>query len=275
MIDAADPRWDAFEALTDFWEEAGLEPLPALAPAAPAAASRTPAPPAATFEQHTLPPPPPARRRSDPVADARQLAASAGDLTQLAAAIAAFDGCPLKKGARHTVFADGVEGAPVMVIGMAPGTEDDEAGRPFLGPNGQLMDKMLSAIGLSRAANVYLTNVVFWRPPGGARIPTQGEIAACAPFVERAIQLARPKAIILAGEVAAEAVLKRGEGLMKLRGRRLKHGYPELTEPVNAMVMLDPLYLLKRPQEKALAWADLLAFEAWLAELGVEVRRPM
>ncbi|MFZ4069672.1 MAG: uracil-DNA glycosylase [Caulobacterales bacterium] len=270
MIDAVDPRLDAFEALTGFWEEAGLESLPALGPA-PSARDAAPA-----FEQIRLPPPStPSRRRSDPVADARQLAAAAGDLTALAAAIAAFDGCSLKKGSRRTVFADGIAGAPVMVVGEAPGTEDDELGRPFLGPPGKLMDKMLAAIGLSRTANVFLTNVVFWRPPG-ARTPTQGEIAACLPFVERAIQLARPKVLILAGGLAAEAVLKRTEGVMKLRGRRLKHVYPELTEPLNAMVMLDPVYLLKhRRQDKALAWADLIALEAWLAELGVETHRPV
>lgn len=276
MIAAADPLFDAYEALTGFWEEAGIEPLPAPSPnlKAPAPSARAAVPRSADdgFAPVRLPPAPvAARRRTDPVADARHAAAAARDLSALAAAIDAFDGCPLKKAARRTVFADGIASAPVMLIGEAPGKDDDETGRPFTGRAGHLLDKMLAAIGLSRASNVLLSNVVFWRPPGN-RTPTQGEIAACLPFVERAIALSRPKVLILSGGVAAEAVLKRAEGVMKLRGRRLKHGYPELSEPLNAMVMLDPLYLLTRRQDKALAWADLQALEAWLKELGVETQ---
>jgi DNA polymerase len=153
------------------------------------------------------------------------------------------------------------------VIGEAPGKEEDEQGKPFVGRSGQLLDRMLAQIGLSRRENVLISNTIYWRPPGN-RDPTQGEIAACLPFVERLIELSRPKLMILAGKAAAHAVLKREDGVLRLRGRRLLYTREGLEQPVNVMVMLHPAYLLRQPDKKRLAWADLLLAEAWLKELG-------
>jgi DNA polymerase len=166
------------------------------------------------------------------------------------------------------VFGDGAEDAEVLLIGEGPGREEDEQGRPFVGRSGQLLDRMLSAVGLSRQSNIYISNVVFWRPPGN-RPATQGELAACLPFVERLIELKRPKLLMLAGGVAAQTVLRRAEGVTRLRGRRLTYSQPGSTLSLNAMVVLHPAYLLRQPQQKRLAWADLLALEAWMDELGI------
>jgi DNA polymerase len=182
--------------------------------------------------------------------------------------VEAFEGCGLKAAARHTVFGDGVETAEILLIGEGPGREEDEQGKPFVGRSGQLLDRMLAAIGLSRHTNVFISNVVYWRPPGN-RPATQGELAACLPFVDRLIGLMAPKMLILAGGVAAQTVLRRSEGVTKLRGRRLRLDIKELTIPINTLVMLHPAYLLRQPQQKRLAWADLLALAAWLDELGV------
>jgi DNA polymerase len=128
---------------------------------------------------------------------------------------------------------------------------------------------MLAEIGLSRKSNILISNTIYWRPPGN-RDPTLGETMACAPFVERLIALLRPKLLILAGKSAAHSVLKREDGVLKLRGRRLLYTREGLEAPINVMVMLHPAYLLRQPQQKRLAWADLLMAEAWLNELGVE-----
>lgn len=215
--------------------------------------------------------PTPRKRATDPVADARALAQAAATIAELRVAIEAFEGCALKKTARNTVFSDGVEGAPVLLIGEAPGKEEDEQGKPFVGRSGQLLDRMLAEIGLSRSNNTMISNTIFWRPPGN-RDPTQGEIVACLPFVERLIALSRPKLLILTGKAAAHTVLRREDGVLKLRGRRLNYT-AEATAPVNAMVMLHPAYLLRQPQQKRLAWADLLLAETWLTELGVSLAR--
>lgn len=166
------------------------------------------------------------------------------------------------------MFSDGVDEAPVLIIGEAPGKDEDEQGKPFVGRSGQLLDRMLAQIGLSRKENVLISNTIYWRPPGN-RDPTQGEIVACLPFVERLIELSRPKLLILTGKAAAHTVLRREDGVMKLRGRRLFYNREGLPLPVNAMVMLHPAYLLRQPQQKRVAWADLLLAETWLEELGV------
>jgi DNA polymerase len=203
------------------------------------------------------------------VDNARALAAAANTVAELRAAVEGFDGCALKTTARNTAFSDGVDGAPVLVIGEAPGKDEDEQGKPFVGRSGQLLDRMLAQIGLSRKTNILISNTIYWRPPGN-RDPTQGEIVACLPFVERLIELKRPKLLILTGKAAAHTVLKREDGVMKLRGRRLSYTREALTAPINAMVMLHPAYLLRQPQQKRLAWADLLLAGAWLDELGVQ-----
>ena len=202
------------------------------------------------------------------VAEARAAAAAAKTLTELKAAIESFDGCELKRTARNTVFADGVESAEVMLVGEAPGRDEDEQGKPFVGRAGQLLDKMFAAIGYNRQTNLFITNVIFWRPPGN-REPTPGELAPCMPFIERAIELKAPKLLVFVGGVAAKTMLATDQGVMRLRGQK-KIYKPSQGPDVNAMVMLHPAYLLRRPQDKRLAWNDLLAFEQWADELGVK-----
>lgn len=211
----------------------------------------------------------PSRRKAAKVDEsldnARKLAAAASSVAELRKAVESFEGCALKSTARNTVFSDGPDAAEVLLIGEAPGKDEDEKGRPFVGRSGQLLDRMLSQIGLSRESNLLISNTIYWRPPGN-RDPTQGEIMACLPFVERLIELMRPKLLILTGKAAAHTILRREDGVMKLRGRRLH--YTGAGPPINAMVMLHPAYLLRQPHQKRLAWADLLAAEAWLDELG-------
>jgi DNA polymerase len=274
METAADSPERSFRALMAWWRDAGVESAEAAA-ILEAPLSRAPAAAATAAAESQKPAPRPRIAKPPPrlaAEDARAAAAAADSLPALRAALEAFDGCALKQTARQVVFADGVEGAPVMVVGEAPGRDEDAAGKPFVGRSGQLLDRMLATIGLTREANVFISNVIFWRPPGN-RPPTQGEVAACTPFIERAIALAKPKLLILSGGFAAQTILKRDDGVMRLRGKRLLAPIPALTEPLHAMVMLHPAYLLRRPQDKRLAWMDLLAFASWADELGVE-RRP-
>ena len=266
-MDAGAQPTEAARALLAFWRAAGVdmdeaEAVYAAAPA-PAAASARPAAP---------PPPAAPRLKRSPAADsslenARALAAAAKTISELRAAVEGFDGCALKATARNTVFADGALEAEVLLLGEAPGKDEDEQGTPFVGRSGQLLDRMLAQIGLDRKSNILISNTIYWRPPGN-RDPTPGETLACLPFVERLIELTGPKLLLLTGKAAAHTVLKREDGVMRLRGRRLNYTR-EGRPPINAMVMLHPAYLLRQPQQKRLAWADLLAVEAWLDELGV------
>ncbi|MCQ0091766.1 uracil-DNA glycosylase family protein [Roseovarius sp. M141] len=194
------------------------------------------------------------------VAAARKAAEGAGDLEELRAALAAYEHCDLKRGARNLVFSDGVPGARVMIIGEAPGREEDRAGRPFVGRAGQFLDRMLGAIGLSRAENVYITNVMPWRPPQNAD-PKPDEIEMMRPFVERHVALAKPDILILMGNTSCQTVLGK-QGITRLRGQWDEAwGTP-------AMPMLHPAYLLRMPGAKRAAWADLLAVQARLHEGG-------
>ncbi len=192
----------------------------------------------------------------DPVAMARAAAGAATSLDELRAAIAGFDLCELKKGARNTVFADGVPGAPVMIIGEAPGRDEDRAGRPFVGRAGRLLDRMLASIGLDRAKNVYITNVLPWRPPQN-RDPRPEEIAMMRPFLERHVALAGPKILVLMGNASCQAVLGR-RGITRLRGRW------EQAFDRPALPMFHPAFLLRKPHTKREAWADLLELKARL-----------
>ena len=196
---------------------------------------------------------------------ARLLAARADTLAALEAAIAGFDGCALKRTATNTVIADGNPAAPVMIIGEAPGADEDRIGRPFVGRAGQLLDRMLAAIGLDREG-VLITNVIYWRPPGN-RTPTTDEIAACVPFVLRHIALVRPKVLVLAGGTAARALLPPGPGITRLRGRWFDLAVPGLDQPVPTLPMFHPSFLLRAPERKREAWRDLLALRARLDEL--------
>lgn len=268
-MDGGMSQTDAARALLAFWRAAGVdmdgaEAVYAGAPiGTPSAPAREPLKTTAARLKRAPPGP------DAPVETARALAASAQTIAELQSAVEKFDGCALKATARNTAFADGVVGAPVLLLGEAPGKDEDEQGKPFVGRSGQLLDRMLAHIGLDRKANLLISNTIYWRPPGN-RDPTQGEIVACLPFVERLIALTQPKLLLLTGKAAAHTVLKREDGVMKLRGRRLLYNREGLPSPVNAMVMLHPAYLLRQPQQKRLAWADLLATEAWLKELGVE-----
>lgn len=192
----------------------------------------------------------------DAAASARELAASCQNLVELEAALAAFDGCPLKETAISLCFADGNPAAEVMLIGEAPGAHEDRQGKPFVGPSGKLLDRMLACIGLDRS-KVYITNVIYWRPPGN-RSPTAAEIAACQPFLERQIELLRPRLIVFVGSIAARALLGLTEGVTKLRGRDYRYQLADGSS-LPALVMFHPAYLLRQPAQKRLAWRDLLA----------------
>jgi uracil-DNA glycosylase len=183
----------------------------------------------------------------------------------LAAVIAGFDGCALKRTATNTVFADGNPTGPVMIIGEGPGADEDRIGRPFVGRAGQLLDRMLAAIGQDRSS-VLITNVVYWRPPGN-RTPTAAEIASCLPFVLRHIALVQPKVLVLAGGTAAGALLPQGQGITRLRGRWFDLAVPGLDRPVPTLPMFHPSFLLRTPERKREAWRDLLSLRARLDEL--------
>ena len=195
-------------------------------------------------------------RQVDPVAAARAAASAARTLEELREAMAAFEHCELKKGARNLVFSDGTPGAPVMIIGEAPGREEDREGRPFVGRAGQLLDRMLAAIGMSRQDSVLITNVLPWRPPQN-REPRPDEIAMLKPFLDRHVALADPKVIVLMGNISCQAVLGK-RGITRLRG----HWDQALDKPV--LPMFHPAYLLRHPAAKREAWADLLALQAKL-----------
>jgi DNA polymerase len=208
------------------------------------------------------PAPLPLRSARSVVESARETAAACRSIAELERALAAFDGCALKETALNLCFADGNPGAEIMLIGEAPGAEEDRRGKPFVGPSGQLLDRMLATIGLDRST-VYITNVIYWRPPGN-RSPTPAEIAACQPFLERQIELIRPRLIVFVGGIAARGLLGVKEGVTKLRGRRLSYPLADGTS-VPAMVMFHPAYLLRQPAQKRLAWRDLLAIRRLLS----------
>lgn len=193
---------------------------------------------------------------SDPVAVARDMSAKAVDLDGLRQALADYPHCDLAQGARNLVFCDGVPGAPVMIVGEAPGREEDREGRPFVGRAGQLLDRMLAAIDLSRAEDVYITNVLPWRPPQN-RDPKPEEIAMLQPFLTRHIELAAPKLLIVMGNISCQALLGK-RGITRLRG------HWEQVQDRPAMPMFHPAYLLRNPAAKREAWADLLDIRARL-----------
>ena len=233
----------------------------ALADQAPAAAVVATAPKArasvAALPADDAPPAP----SVDAVALAQAAASAAQDLPALHAAMEGFAHCPLRETATRLVFADGLVGARVMIVGEAPGRDEEQQGKPFVGQSGQLLDRMLAAIGLDRAATdpaqaVYIANVVPWRPPQN-RKPEADELAMMAPFMRRHIALAAPDLVVLMGNAACEALIGQ-TGITRLRGEWVTlDGRP-------AIPMLHPAYLLRRPQEKAAAWADLLSLKARL-----------
>ena len=239
-----------------------LAPAVTSAPVAPVARTETRAPLPARPAVAVAPPSGLAESLAEAAVSARRLAADAQSIAELGAAIAAFDACPLKRTATNTVFLDGNPEAPVLIIGEAPGADEDRIGRPFVGRAGQLLDLMLTAIGLDRTT-VQITNVIYWRPPGN-RKPTIAEIASCLPFVLRHIALARPAALVLAGGTAAGALLSQSDGITRLRGRWFDLAVPGLDTPVPTIPIFHPAFLLRSPERKRDAWRDLLALKARL-----------
>jgi len=215
--------------------------------------------------QPAMPSPTPAAplaAQDEVAASARSMAEAAADLAALREALAAFDGCSLKKTATNLVFGTGQSPADVMLIGEAPGRDEDRKGVPFVGVSGQLLDVMLGHVGLSREENVYITNILPWRPPGN-RQPTDAEVTACLPFLARHIALVAPRVLIFLGGTAAKTLLGRSEGITRLRGQWYEYTSPALESagiaPIPAMATLHPAYLLRQPAQKRAAWKDLLS----------------
>ncbi|MDX8524622.1 uracil-DNA glycosylase [Mesorhizobium sp. MSK_1335] len=196
-------------------------------------------------------------------AAARQLAARATTLDELRRHMAAFDGCNLKFTAKNLVFADGNPNADLMLVGEAPGRDEDLEGLPFVGRSGRLLDRMLAAIGLDRSS-AYIANVIPWRPPGN-RTPTPHETEICRPFIERQIELVNPKVLVNLGGPSAKTLLNTTEGILRLRGNWRVHTTASGIA-IPAMPTLHPAYLLRSPAHKKLAWRDFLEVKAKLKD---------
>ncbi|WP_062016440.1 uracil-DNA glycosylase family protein [Aureimonas sp. AU4] len=254
-----------------FAETAPLRAAASATPAVRAAEAAAPQPvdrrPSPSAEPPAAPVRPALAFESDDAAadDARARARRAKTLEELEATLREFEGCALRASARSLVFASGRPDARLMMVGEAPGRDEDLMGEPFTGRSGQLLNRMLAAIGLERDA-VRITNTVFWRPPGN-RTPTPAETETCLPFTLRHIELVRPRVLICLGSPSAKALLHIEEGIMRARGRWSSLRLADGTE-IPAMAMLHPAYLLRQPAHKRLAWRDLLALKAKLDETG-------
>jgi len=192
------------------------------------------------------------------VQSARDLAQTADSLDQLRHLLGSFEGCNLRLTAKNLVFADGNPQADIMLIGEAPGRDEDIQGKPFVGRSGQLLDRMLAAIGLDRSS-VYIANVVPWRPPGN-RTPTPQETELCKPFIQRQIELADPKLLVFLGAASAKTLLGAQDGIRKLRGRWME--YETHGRRISCLATYHPAYLLRSPLEKRLSWRDFLEVKA-------------
>ncbi|MHA1549693.1 MAG: uracil-DNA glycosylase [Alphaproteobacteria bacterium] len=236
------------ESPHDRFSESAVAPVP-VAPAARPVAPVSPQP-------DTRPATPPAAATTaESAVAARVAAARATTLGELRAELDSFEGCGLRRTATQLVFGDGAAKARVMFIGEAPGRDEDLQGVPFVGRSGQLLDRMLDAIGLDRQA-VYIANIVPWRPPGN-RTPTPQETAACRPFIDRQIELVAPQCLVCLGGAAAKELLATTEGILRLRGQWRTFTTGGLDIP--AIATLHPAYLLRQPAQKKLAWRDMLA----------------
>lgn len=238
----------------------GEEPVDRFAQRPPARVT----PPAAVASAVAERPAPMLPLGGDP-GEARELAARAQSLDELEAILGSYDGCGLKLRATQLVFADGNPQAQVMLIGEAPGAEEDRQGKPFVGKSGQLLDRMLAAIGLDRT-KVYIANTVPWRPPGN-RAPTPEEIALCLPFLHRQVELVAPKLVMTLGGPAMQTVFQTSNGIIKMRGKWSEVSIGNHT--VDAMPTLHPAYLLRNPPAKQQAWRDLLSLKLKMIELGI------
>ena len=207
--------------------------------------------------------------------DAARLAAACNTLDELKEAIAAFDGLAIKKTATNMVFSAGNSAARIMLVGEAPGADEDRQGTPFVGISGQLLDRIFKSIGLARtdedpAKSLYISNVLNWRPPGN-RTPSPAEIDMSLPFIERHIALVKPKVLVLCGGVSAKGLLGSGESISRLRGKF--HDYRPLTEGISsngdsipAIATYHPAYLLRTPSQKKMVWADMLMLREFLEQ---------
>ena len=211
--------------------------------------------------------------QATPVASVEQIAREAetragncDNLSALHDAIRNFEGCRLKNTATHTVFSSGNPESAIMLIGDAPGAEEDRQGTPFIGENGLLLDKMFAAIGKSRENDFYITNILPWRPPGN-RAPTSDEITICLPFIKRHIELFNPKLIVLLGGIATNSLLNTEQGITRLRGKWKEYDLGGVKIPTGPL--FHPGYLVKQPKAKRDTWADLLALKARIEELSL------
>jgi len=236
----------------------GMAEAPAKVPAQSPGAPARPAP---------ARPAPNLTSASEAQASAQRLAAEAKTIEDVRTALEAFEGCPLKATATNLCLFDGNPEARIMIIGEAPGAQEDRQGRPFVGPAGQLLDRMLAAIGLDRS-QVYITNLLYWRPPGN-RNPTPAEIASCLPFLERQVEILQPRLLLLVGGMSAKTLLHRSEGILRLRGRWADYHHPRLDHPIPALPTLHPAYLLRQPAQKREAWRDLLSFAEAMEREGL------
>ena len=200
----------------------------------------------------------PAAPQNSAAGDSATLAKTTTTLDELAAALESFEGCGLKKTAKSTVFSDGVSSARIMLVGEAPGQDEDRTGKPFVGRSGQLLDAMMATIGLSRASNLYIANVIPWRPPGN-RAPSVDELETCKPFILRQIELVAPEIIVLVGGTSAKTLLNTETGITRLRGKwqTLEIGGRDIP----ALPFFHPAYVLRRPETKIDVWADLCALK--------------
>ena len=200
---------------------------------------------------------------NDIIAEAQKLAAACTTLEDLKTAIQNFDGLDVKKTATQIVFADGNPAAKVMIIGEAPGADEDRQGKPFVGVSGQLLDKILACINLSRAGDtadnsVYISNILNWRPPGN-RTPTQAEMEVAYPFIRRHIELVNPEILVFCGGVAAQTLLQSKESISRLRGTVY-----EYSDTVKAIATYHPAFLLRTPLQKKKVWDDMLMLQGVL-----------
>lgn len=244
-----------------FAQRQGAAPRPFEPPRTGLQAQRSPAAAAAAQPVAARAPEAP-RAASEAVDTARHAAAGATSIEELKDALAAFDGCSLKRTATNLVFADGNPAARVMFIGEAPGEEEDRQGKPFVGQSGKLLDRMLGFIGLSRE-NYYITNILPWRPPGN-RTPQDAEIAACLPFCLRHIELVNPRFVVALGGTAAKSLLGRPEGITRLRGKWFP--LPQGAKNTEIMPTYHPAYLLRNNEMKKFAWKDVLTLKTRLGE---------
>jgi uracil-DNA glycosylase len=216
--------------------------------------------------------------KNDARAEAAKLAAQANTLDELREAIAAFEGIAIKNTATNLVFSDGNPESSVMLVGEAPGADEDRLGKPFVGVSGQLLDRIFKYIDLDRKQEdpkraLYISNILNWRPPGN-RTPSPGEVEVSLPFIEKHIALINPKILVLCGGVSAKALLASGDGISKLRKswRIYKTLTPDIgvNMSIPAIATYHPAYLLRTPSQKKMVWEDMLTIDAKRTELGLK-----